>query len=195
MNEAEPELSDAEVIARVLDGETDAFALLVRRHQRRILRLGYGFFRNSHEAEDFVQDVFLKAWAGLSGFRGKAAFSTWLTRIAYNTGINAKRVSGRYEALDYEPEDDRSLSPEDAHLRKEAGRILRSAMAALPEKYAVCLDLFFFEGLPYAEISQITGYPVNTIKSHVFRAKQELRTSLAPALALPSGALSGGGIE
>lgn len=172
------EPADAEIIACVLDGDRDAFGLLVRRYQRRILRLGYGFCKDPDAAEDFAQDVFMKAYAGLGGFRGRSSFSTWLTRIAYNSGLNAKRKAGRYEPLDAEPADLRSLGPEELHLRNEAASALRSAWAALPQKYAVCLDLYFKEGMKYDDISEVTGFPVNTIKSHVFRAKRELRAAL-----------------
>jgi len=170
--------ADEDIIARVLDGDTEAFSALVRRYQRRILRLGYGFFKDSDEAEDFAQDVFVKAFVGLAGFKGRSSFSTWLTRIAYNAGINAKRKAGRYEPLESEPVDSRNLSPEDAHLRAETALALRKAMADLPEKYAVCLDLFFREGMKYEDIEAATGFPVNTIKSHVFRAKRDLRKAL-----------------
>jgi RNA polymerase sigma-70 factor (ECF subfamily) len=173
--------SDLEVIARVLDGDTNAFSALVLRYQARILRLGYGFFKDGGEAEDFAQEVFLKAYTGLAGFRGLSAFSTWLTRIAYNAGINAKKKLGRYEPLVAEPEDLRNLSPEDQHLYSETLRCMRDAMARLPEKYAVCLDLYFYGGMKYHEISAVTGFPVNTIKSHVFRAKRELREALEDA--------------
>jgi RNA polymerase sigma-70 factor, ECF subfamily len=173
-----PETADEDMIDRVLDGDPDAFSGLVHRYQRRILRLGYGFFRNADEAEDFAQDVFLKAYVGLAGFKGRSSFSTWLTRIAYNAGINAKRKAGRYEPLDSEPADARTLSPEDAHIRAETAIALGKAMAALPERYAVCLDLFFMEGMKYEDICSVTGFPVNTIKSHVFRAKRDLRKAL-----------------
>lgn len=172
------EAADEDIISRVLDGDNDVFSVLVKRYQRRILRLGYGFFKDADEAEDFAQDVFVKAFVGLAGFRGRSSFSTWLTRIAYNTGINAKRRLGRYEAIDSEPVDTRSLSPEDAHIRAETAASLRKAMASLPEKYAVCIDLFFKEGMKYEDIKDVTGFPVNTIKSHVFRAKRDLRKAL-----------------
>ncbi|HPE36064.1 MAG TPA: sigma-70 family RNA polymerase sigma factor [Spirochaetales bacterium] len=172
------EATDEEVISRVLEGDRDAFGILVGRYQRRLLRLGYGFFKDADAAEDFAQDVLVKAYVGLSGFRGKSRFSTWLTRIAYNAGINAKRRSGRYEPLESEPEDLKNLSPEDEHLRNETAAALKTAMAALPEKYAVCLDLYFKEGMKYQDISEATGFPVNTIKSHVFRAKRDLRRAI-----------------
>lgn len=178
MIEAGPEAADEEIIERVLDGDVEAFSALVRRYQRRIVRLGYGFFRNQDEAEDFAQDVLTKAYVGLSGFKGKSSFSTWLTRIAYNAGINARRKAGRYEPLESEPVDSRSLTPEELHIRAETAAALRKAMAGLPERYAICLDLYFGEGMKYEDISEATGFPVNTIKSHVFRAKRDLRAAL-----------------
>ena len=178
MSFAGPNASDLEIIERVLDGDANAFSYLVQRYQRRVLRLGYGFFKNQDEAEDFAQDVFVKAFVGLAGFMGRSSFSTWLTRIAYNAGLNAKRKSGRFEPLDVEPVDTRNLSPEDQHLRAETVRAIKKAVADLPEKYAICLELFFGDGMKYDEISEVTGFPVNTIKSHVFRAKHELRTAL-----------------
>jgi len=178
MTRSGPEAADEDIIASVLDGDTDEFSVLVRRYERRILRLGYGFFKDTDEAEDFAQDVFVKAFVGLAGFKGRSSFSTWLTRIAYNAGINGKRKAGRYEPLDSDPVDARSLSPEDAHIRAETAATLRAAMAGLPEKYAVCLDLYFREGMKYEDIAVTTGFPVNTIKSHVFRAKRDLRKAL-----------------
>lgn len=178
MRSSGPEAADEDIIARVLDGDTEAFSGLVKRYQRRIVRLGYGFLKDSDAAQDFAQDVFIKAYVGLAGFRGRSSFSTWLTRIAYNAGINAKRKNGRYELLDVEPEDTRLLSPEDQHIRAETALAMREAMKTLPAKYAVCLDLYFKEGLRYEDIAAVTGFPVNTIKSHVFRAKRDLRKAL-----------------
>jgi RNA polymerase sigma-70 factor, ECF subfamily len=173
-----PDATDADIIERVLDGDRDSFARLVQRYQRRVIRLGYGFCKDRDAAEDFAQDVFVKAYVGLAGFKGRSSFSTWLTRIAYNTGINAKRKAGRYEPLEFEPQDAKNLSPEEAHILTETVAALKGAMASLPEKYAVCLDLYFKEGMKYSDISEATGFPVNTIKSHVFRAKHELRLAL-----------------
>ncbi|HOX93026.1 MAG TPA: sigma-70 family RNA polymerase sigma factor [Spirochaetales bacterium] len=178
MSGHDPEPSDDELVSRVLDGDRNAFGDLVQRYQGRILRLGWGFFHNQDAAQDFAQDVFLKAYAGLASFRKASSFSTWLTRIAYNDGINAQRKFGRYQSMDSEPEENRLLSPEDAFLVSESVAELRSAMTRLPEHYAVCLDLYFREGMKYEDIGKVTGFPVNTIKSHVFRAKRDLRVAL-----------------
>ncbi len=180
MTEA-PGVPDEVLVAQVLDGRADAFGELARRHQRRVLRIGYGFFRNAEDAADFAQDVMIKAYTALASFRGAARFSTWLTRIAYNTAINEARRKPRYDPLETDPVDVRELAPEDRHIREETVAALRRAMEDLPRKYAVCLDMYFYLGMKYGEISKATGFPVNTIKSHVFRAKRELRAALDAA--------------
>jgi RNA polymerase sigma-70 factor (ECF subfamily) len=173
-----PERSDEEAITSVLDGDREAFAVLVQRHRKRVFGLGMSFFRDEDEAADFVQDVFVKAYVALGTFKGRSLFSTWLLRIAYNTAINAKKR--RREQLRLECEDEPSGSPgaDVAHIREESARAVRDAIAGLPERQGVCVELFFFYNLKYSEISEITGFPVNTIKSHVFRAKRLLRERL-----------------
>lgn len=177
MTEA-PAVPDEVLVAQVLDGKIQAFAELTRRHQNRVIRIGLGFFRNEEDAADFAQDVMLKAYTALASFRGAAKFSTWLTRIAYNMAINESRRKPRYDPLEIDPVDVRELAPEDRHIRDETVAALRRAMGELPQKYAVCLDMYFYLGMKYGEISEATGFPVNTIKSHVFRAKRELRRVL-----------------
>jgi RNA polymerase sigma-70 factor, ECF subfamily len=172
------EASDEEAIGRVLDGDTEAFAILVRRHEARVRRLGMSFFHDEEEAADFSQDVFVKAYTALASFKGRSLFSTWLLRIAYNTAINSKKR--RREQLSLDPEAEVALCPgvDDDHLREETARAVREAMAGLPPRQALCIELYFYYDLKYSEISEITGYPVNTIKSHVFRAKRILRERL-----------------
>jgi RNA polymerase sigma-70 factor, ECF subfamily len=173
-----PGPSDEEAIGRVLDGDTEAFSILVRRHRERVKRLGMSFFHDAEEAADFTQDVFIKAYTALASFKGKSLFSTWLLRIAYNTAINSKKR--RREQLSLDPEIDILGAPgtDETHLREETARTVREAMAELPPRQALCIELYFYYDLKYSEISEITGFPVNTIKSHVFRAKRILRERL-----------------
>lgn len=172
------DLSDEEILGLILDGDTEAFSLLVRRHRGRVYRLGYSFFHDPDEAEDFTQDVFVKAYLALGSFKGRAKFSTWLLRIAYNTAINKK--TRRREVLPLDPDYEIPGGPatEELHLAAETARAVREAMAELPPRQALCIELFFYYDLKYSEISEITGFPVNTIKSHVFRAKRHLRERL-----------------
>jgi RNA polymerase sigma-70 factor (ECF subfamily) len=172
------EPSDEEIIGRVLDGDTEAFAVLVRRHRPRVRRLGMSFFHDEEEADDFTQDVLVKAYTALASFKGRSLFSTWLLRIAYNTAINSKKRRREAVALETEMELAGGTEVEEDHLRRETARVVREAMAELPDRQALCIELFFYYDLKYADISEITGFPVNTIKSHVFRAKRMLRERL-----------------
>lgn len=163
----------------VLAGNLSAFTLLAEKYRRRIMGLGYSFFKNGDDAEDFLQDVLIKVYTSLSSFRGEARFSTWLMRVAYNTAINSVKRRKVYASLaedfDIVDTDD---NPEERHLKLCSQEAIRSAMEILPERFRVCVDLYFFYDMPYADISEVTGLPVNTIKSHVFRAKKILRARL-----------------
>lgn len=169
---------DKEIVARVVDGESELFAVLVKRHQRAVYGLGLGFFKNSDDTGDFVQDVFLKAYRNLPGFLGKAKFSTWLYRIAYNTAVNTVKRRREYQSLAEDLEIPDFDDPQSKTLRETSRQAVRSALEDLPERYRICLDLYFFYDLSYPEIEVVTGFPVNTIKSHVFRAKAILRDKL-----------------
>jgi RNA polymerase sigma-70 factor (ECF subfamily) len=170
---------DEAVVSRVLDGDIEAFAELVKRHGARVYRVGLSWFRDHDEAEDLVQDVFIKAFTKLATFRGNSLFSTWLLRIAFNTAISRKSRRHEHEMLDPEFERDRRPGTEETHLANESASELREALASLTPDQLLCVELFFFEEMPYTEISKITGFPVNTIKSHVFRAKRALRANLS----------------
>lgn len=163
----------------VLAGNNGAFSTLAEKYRKRIFRLGVSFFRNPDDAEDFVQDVLVKMYVSLATFRGESRFSTWLMRIAYNTAINSVKRRREYTSLaeDFEIADT-SENPEDAHLKACSSEAIREAVKTLPERYRVCVDMYFFYDMPYADISEVTGQPVNTIKSHVFRAKKLLREHL-----------------
>lgn len=171
---------DMLLVQAVLHGDSRSFAELVRLYMRRLLLLGKSFFKNEADAEDFVQDVFLKVYTKLPSFRGDSLFSTWITRIAYNTAINSVNRRKQYEPImDEAAVPDNWLTPEQLEMRRLTIEAVREALTELPERYAVCLDLYFFYDLPYSTISEMTDLPVNTIKSHIFRAKKILRDKLA----------------
>ena len=174
---AEP--SDLAIIGEVLAGKTESFAVLVRRHQNRVYSLGLRFFRNAEDARDFAQEVFIKAFERLGGFRGEAKFSTWLMKVAYYHGISIQRSRKEAESLaeDYEIPG-REEGPEELHARKAATAALTEALRLLPERYRICIDLYFSFGMTYEDVSRVTDIPVGTVKSHVFRAKQALRRTL-----------------
>ena len=170
------------IISQIISGKRDLFRLLVRRHEHSVYGMGLGFFRNKEDASDFTQEVFLKVYRSLSNFEGRSRFSTWLYKIAYNTAINRVNRTKEYQSLVMDEGTESHLSdnetPERILIRKAARQALLDAVETLPERYRVCVDLFFFYERSYQEIEAITGFPVNTIKSHVFRAKKLLREKL-----------------
>ena len=169
---------DRLILEQIQKGQKELFVLLVKRYERSVFSMGVSFFRNADDASDFTQDVFLKVYRSLDGFEGRSRFSTWLYRIAYNTALNNAARKKEYLSLAEEeivPDGD---TPERKALRGELRAAVLEAVEDLPDRYRVCVDLFFFYERSYQEIEVITGFPVNTVKSHVFRAKKILREKL-----------------
>jgi RNA polymerase sigma-70 factor (ECF subfamily) len=174
---------DLLVVNQVVSGQKDMFRLLVRRYERAVYGMGISFFRNPEDASDFTQEVFIKVFRNLSCFEGRSRFSTWLYKIAYNTAVNEVNRRKEYRSL-AEEEKDRLVSPandtpEFSFIRNAAREAIQIAVKELPERFRICVDLFFFYDCSYQEIEVITGIPVNTVKSHVFRAKKLLREKLS----------------
>jgi RNA polymerase sigma-70 factor (ECF subfamily) len=173
--------NDQLIVSQVVAGQKDLFRLLVRRYERAVHGMGMSFFRNPEDASDFTQEVFLKVYRSLPRFEGRSRFSTWLYKIAYNTAINGVNRRKEYQSLAAEEMDELAGSgdtPERVLLRRAARDAVRAAVKELPERFRICVDLYFFYDRSYQEIEAITGFPVNTIKSHVFRAKKILREKL-----------------
>ena len=169
---------DMVIINQVLAGEKELFRLLVRRYEQPVYGMGLSFLRNAEDASDFTQEVFLKAYRSLLRFEGRSRFSTWLYKIAYNTALNSLKRKKEYLSLaedDIVPDWD---TPERNMMRKVLREAVLDGIKELPERFRVCVDLAFFYDRSLKEIELITGYPVNTIKSHVFRAKKLLRNKL-----------------
>lgn len=164
-------------------GNSQAFAELVKRYHRRVSALGMSFFKNSADTEDFVQDVFIKVYTKLKDFRGESRFSTWLLRIGYTTAINS--IKRRKEYLPLGDETllwDQDYTPEEMQMRRLTIETVRESITELPERFAVCLDMYFFYDMAYGDICEVTGLPLNTVKSHIFRAKKMLKEKLEKKL-------------
>jgi RNA polymerase sigma-70 factor (ECF subfamily) len=177
-------VSDELIVSQVLSGEKELFRLLVRRYERPVFGMGIGFFHNLEDASDFTQELFIKVYRSLSRFEGRSRFSTWLYKIAYNTALNGVNRRKDYQSL-AEIQDIAAVetdTPERQFIHKAAKAAVLASLEGLPERYRICIDLFFFYGCSYREIETITGFPVNTIKSHVYRAKKLLREKLEGGL-------------
>lgn len=169
---------DEEDLDRVLGGDRQAFGRMVQRYQSRVYALGMRLLHNQDEALDFTQEVFVKAYGKLHTYRGEGRFYSWLFALAWRKGLDMRRARRCTVRLaDIEPVST-DIGPEAKGMAELARRALAGAVAGLPERYRLCVVLFFFFGLTYDEIHKITGAPVNTLKSHVLRAKLLLREAL-----------------
>jgi RNA polymerase sigma-70 factor (ECF subfamily) len=171
---------DTALIDACLAGRRDAFDVVVRRHQRQVYQLCYRFVGNHEDASDLAQDVFVRAYRGLRGFKGQSAFATWLYRIAVNVCLN--RVSAkapRLEALDATELVDRRAERADAALlRGERAAEVRAAIARLPHKQRATLVLRVYHDLPHEQIASILGSSVGAVKANFFHALANLKKLL-----------------
>lgn len=175
------EIDDRELVRRVLAGQTDDFRVLVDRHQQSIFRFASGLLGNQEEAADATQDVFLAAFAKLSGYdSSRAALATWLFTIARNRCINLLKQR-RPIALN-EPDSIGEVDSTDPIVSRELSQQLDRALAALPVEQRSAFVLAEIEELPYAEIARIERTSIGTIKSRIHRAKQRLQSLLEPVM-------------
>jgi RNA polymerase sigma-70 factor (ECF subfamily) len=177
-----------------LDAARERYAELVERHQRRAARIAYHYLRDSADADEAVQDAFVKAYTHLGTFREELPFEVWFTRILINgclDRIKAKRRRERWIArptIDANGEErdpaenlpSRSPSPEAQLLHNERRRRLKEAMVQLPERQRLVFVLSHFEGRTSREVSAVTGLNESTVRVHLFRAIRRLRSLLAP---------------
>jgi len=178
---------DFEIVVRVRNGETDAFEELVRKHGRRVYRSLLGIIGSAEDAEDALQDAFLKAFQHLPDFEGRSRFSTWLVRIAINTGLQRMRSRKEFDSLDEESEEFRPRNiqawtdtPEEFYSREELRRLVEKEVMKLPVKYRVALMLRDLEELSTEEAAAALGLSIPGLKARVLRGRLMLRESMVP---------------
>ena len=174
---------DVELMLRFQKGDEQAFEELVRRHTRGVLNLVYRYPADASRAEDVAQDVFVKVYRARMKYEPKAKFSTWLYRIAVNHCLNEIR-SRKSQPTGTTPIDDILEEPSgehpDSHLsRSELQEAVKSAIDALPENQRMAVILARYEDMSYEEISEAMGMSLEAVKSVLFRAKENLKQSLA----------------
>jgi RNA polymerase sigma-70 factor (ECF subfamily) len=173
---------DAALVAACLGGRREAFDVIVRRNQRQIYQLCYRFVGNHEEASDLAQDVFLRAYRGLRGFKGNSALATWLYRIGVNVCLNrvsARARGPRVAALDAADDVDHRAEAADAMLvRGERAAEVRAAIARLPNKQRATLILRVYHDLPHDQIAGILGSSVGAVKANFFHALANLKKLL-----------------
>jgi RNA polymerase sigma-70 factor, ECF subfamily len=184
---------DAPDVARAQAGDLGAFEALVQRHGRRVYRALLGITGNESDAEDGMQNTFLKAYQHIGEFHGKSKFSSWLTRIAMNEGLEILRrrrgkVQRSLEEWDAEDEETfrpRSVrpweeDPERRYSQDEVRRIVEKEVMKLPAKYRVVVMLRDLEQLDTREAAAALGLNVATLKTRLLRGRLMLREALAP---------------
>jgi RNA polymerase sigma-70 factor (ECF subfamily) len=160
--------SDRELVDRFRRGDRGAFPTLVERHQTRVYNLAYRMLGRPEDAADATQDVFLACYEKLGSFRGDAAFTTWLHRVAINVCYDTlrKRTRERPEGEEIEPP-----PVADAADAAAAGVDVHRALQHIPEEFRAVLLLHDAYGLPYEEVAEATGVPVGTVKSRIHRGR------------------------
>ncbi|MEK7407745.1 MAG: sigma-70 family RNA polymerase sigma factor [Acidobacteriota bacterium] len=152
----------------------EAFELLLSAYQNKVFRLACGMLGNEALAEETAQDVFVRIWKALSGYRGEASLSTWIYAIARNTCLTAIRRGASREEVSL---DDPAAQAAAAHREENRGEVF-AELARLPEKYRQVLTLFYMEEKSYEEVARLLDLPMGTVKSHIHRARKQLAQQL-----------------
>jgi RNA polymerase sigma-70 factor, ECF subfamily len=172
-------------VAAARGGDARAFDLLVERHQQAIFRLCYRLARNPDDAADLTQEVFLRAFRAMRSFRGESAFGTWLYRIALN--MCRSFYSARRPTHAELTENSAVAAPEVALRleRDERARIVRDAVARLPERQRTTLVLKIYHEMTHEQIAEVLGTSVGTAKANLFHALAGLRRILTAQGGMP----------
>ena len=174
-------VSDHELVAKALQGNQKAFRAIVERHHATAYSVVRAILGDRDDVDDVLQNVYIKIYRGLAGFRGDARLSTWIYQIARNEAINA----ARRRRPDTQPIEEiavaapESSSPEAEYGRQERGQQLEKAMAGLEEDYRVALELRYMGERSYEEIAEVMGLPLGTVKTYIHRGKAQLRRAMA----------------
>ena len=185
---------DQLLVERVQRGDKKAFELLVSKYQRKLYRLVSRLVHDHAEAEDVVQEAFIKAYRALANFRGDSAFYTWLYRIGINTAKNYLVTQGRRaptstdadvsEAESFHDADGlRDINtPESLMASKQIAATVNAVMMSLPEELRNAITLREIEGLSYDEIAEVMLCPIGTVRSRIFRAREAIAEELRPLI-------------
>jgi len=187
LGKTQSELTDEEVVERVLAGETGLFEVLMRRHNQRVYRAARAIVRQEPEAEDVMQEAYVRAYQHLDQFAGRAKFSTWLIRIAVHEALLRMERRKRFQdaSSPQEPAGDTMSSfaasgpdPESLYSTHEASRFLEQAIDALPEKYRTVSVLREVEELSTEDTAHALELTEENVKTRLHRARALLRREL-----------------
>lgn len=176
------EQDEDQLVKASQQGDQDAFAILVQRHQRRVFNLSLRLVQDYDEASEITQEAFLSAWQGLPSFRSEARFSTWLYRITYHCGLRQLEKRNREGALQEAMQAEQRVRMRgqekdlaDMVEKHEQQALLRLSLEQLPAHYRLILILRDFQEMTYQEMASKLALPMGTIKTHLFRARHLLK--------------------
>jgi RNA polymerase sigma-70 factor, ECF subfamily len=180
---------DRELLDAAREGSQEAFATLVRRYQGRVYNMALASSRSEADAEDLAQEVFIKVFRGLPGFRGDSAFKTWLYRVTVNvmrTNAGRPGLFGRMRREEGPPDGDNDpldalAAPGDLEADTALRRLVDGALGRLPDELRAAVMLRDIEGLEYKEIAEVLGIPIGTVMSRIARGRARLRPMLSAA--------------
>ncbi|MEO7110581.1 MAG: RNA polymerase sigma factor [Polyangiaceae bacterium] len=179
---AEGAHEDDVIVARVLAGEIDLFEILMRKYNARVYRAARSVLRDDAEAEDVMQDAYVRAFANLAQFEGRAAFGTWLTRIAVHEALARARRRGKHDSIDVVEE--RAMSnktdrgPEAQTSDNELRKAIERAVDKLSDGFREVFVLRAVVEMSVAEVASSLDIAEDTVKTRYFRARAQLRESL-----------------
>ena len=185
------QLDDRALVARILEGDRDRFAELVRRYEKRVINYVYRITHRYEDAHDLAQEIFVKVFLALDRYDPKYQFSTWVFRIAQNSAIDALRKKSVQEVPISRPADDEGgekerefaddgISPYRALKNKQLSVAIDRAVERLPPDYRELIQLRHFAELSYEEIASMKKLPLGTVKNKLFRARNMLKEALDP---------------
>jgi RNA polymerase sigma-70 factor (ECF subfamily) len=175
----------------VLDGDTALYELLMRRYNQRLYRVARSILRDDDEAEDVMQDTYVRAYQHLASFQGRAKFATWLTRIAVYEALARARKRSRFQSLDVPEESNGGVmeaavsadrSPEQEAYGRELGEVLEQAILTLSEEHRLVFTLRDVEGMSTEETARCLDLTVENVKVRLHRARAGLRKQLYEAV-------------
>lgn len=180
--------NETELIALCKKGDRNAFNELVLMHQNRIMNIAFGMLSNIDDVADAAQEVFIKVFRNIGGFKEQSSFSTWIYRITVNVCNDILRKNSRHKTVSlnmhFDDEEhefdikDTSMTPDELVHTAEMQNEVRYAISKLKPEYKAVITLYDIEGLPYDKISEILKIPMGTVKSRLSRARTALKKEL-----------------
>lgn len=171
--------ADEDIVRRVQAGERELFEVLMRRHNPRVYRVARALAADEAEAEDIMQEAYVRAFSHIDRFEGRARFSTWLTRITLNEALGRRRSARPFAEADLDAMTDRSSSPEESASAAQIVALLERAITDLPEHFRVVFVLRAAQQLSVRETAECLGIEEETVRTRYFRARALLRDALS----------------